>query len=353
MEIFYLYLPLFLALYMITKHFLGKIRNLPPTPILNFPVLGHLYLLKKPILRSLAHISDRYGPVLLLDFGSRPVLLISSPSAVEECLGKHDVNFANRPDLLAGKYLGYDYTSIVWLPYGERWRNLRKISSLELLSSRRLQMLQGIRADEVRMMLRRFYLASRANRSVEANTVFFEMMLNVMMRMISGKRYYGEVVEEEQVKRFREIMEETIRIAGASNLADFLPVLRRLKLDKLDSRLRALREMRDGFMQDLIEEVKIKSHEMSTGDDAKNNGREKQRNFIEVMLALQEEEPQLYTDEIIKSLMLALLGAGTDSSAGAMEWALSLLLNNPSYLKRAREEIDNVVGKTVSWMNRM
>ncbi|KAL0314942.1 UNVERIFIED_CONTAM: cytochrome [Sesamum angustifolium] len=122
----FVYLPLIFALYIFTKHFFHKLRNLPPAPILNLPFIGHLYLLKKPLYRSLAKISDRYGPVVLLQFGSRRVLLVSSPSAAEQCLTKHDVIFANRPQLLAGKHLGYNYTSLVWTSYGDHWRNLRK-----------------------------------------------------------------------------------------------------------------------------------------------------------------------------------------------------------------------------------
>ncbi|CAI9112647.1 OLC1v1013120C2 [Oldenlandia corymbosa var. corymbosa] len=39
-----------------------------------------------------------------------------------------------------------------------------------------------------------------------------------------------------------------------------------------------------------------------------------------------------------------LLATGTDTSTATIEWALSLLLNNPSALKKSREEINKVVG---------
>ena len=209
----FLNILLFIALYAISNHFLGKIRNLPPSPFPVLPIIGHLYLIiKKPLVhRAFSKISDRYGPVLLLRFGSRPVLLISSPSAAEECLAKNDIVFANRPRLLAGKHLGYNYTSLVWASYGDHWRNLRRISSLEILSFNRLQMLSHIRADEVRSLIR-CLACSDHNETVEMKSLLFELMLNIMMRMIAGKRYYGENVEKvEEAAKFQEMVSETLR----------------------------------------------------------------------------------------------------------------------------------------------
>ncbi|GLU04175.1 hypothetical protein SLE2022_213360 [Rubroshorea leprosula] len=67
--------------------------------------------------------------------------------------------------------------------------------------------------------------------------------------------------------------------------------------------------------------------------------------LIEAFLSLQKTEPEHHKDEDIKSMILVLLLAGTDTSAGTMEWAVSLLLNNSEVLKKAQAEIDDVVGK--------
>ncbi|GFP89870.1 cytochrome p450 81e8 [Phtheirospermum japonicum] len=294
-----LYIPLIFALYIFTKQFSNKLKNHPPSPILTLPFLGHLYLLKKPLYRSLAKISDRHGPIALLNFGSRRVLLVSSPSAAEECLAKNDVVFANRPRLLAGKHLGYNYTSMVWASYGDHWRNLRKISTIEILSAHKLQILHAIRADEVESTIRALQRASEGRRAVDMKAVLFEMTMNVMMRMIAGKKYYGSenVEDAEEARRFREIASESLR-ASTSSMRDFLPVLRWLGVGGEERGLMALQRKRDGFMQELVEESKRRLGVRGMV------GEGKARTMIEMLLALQKNEPEYYTDAMIRSLML-------------------------------------------------
>lgn len=107
-----IYPPIFIVLYVITQHAIHKLQNLPPTPFPTLPLVGHLYLLKKPLQQTLIKLSHTYGPVYFLRLGSRQVLVVSSISAAEECFMKNDIIFANRPRLLVGKYLGYNSTSL-------------------------------------------------------------------------------------------------------------------------------------------------------------------------------------------------------------------------------------------------
>ncbi|KAI4311831.1 hypothetical protein MLD38_036693 [Melastoma candidum] len=67
--------------------------------------------------------------------------------------------------------------------------------------------------------------------------------------------------------------------------------------------------------------------------------------FPIVFILSKEKEPEFYTDKIIKGVILAILVAGTESSATTAEWALSLLLNNPETLKTAQAEIHSLVGR--------
>ncbi|TYI29045.1 hypothetical protein ES332_A05G288100v1 [Gossypium tomentosum] len=292
---------LFVALYSITVHLYHKFQNHPPTPFPSLPLIGHFYLLlKKPLHRSLAKTSAKHGRVLLLHFGSRPVVVISSASSAEECFTKNDIIFANRPLLLYEKHLGYNYTSLIWDSYGDNWQNLR-----------------------LRLLLRKLF--KDHDRMVDLKSRLFELMLNLMMRMIAGKRYYGDdVAVVEEGTRFREIMRESFLLAGATNMGDFLPMVK--WFEKTEKRMINLFKRREAFTQELIDEYEKK-------------------NMIEVMLSLQEQEPENYKDETIRSLMMVLLLAGTDTSSGTVEWAMSFLLNHPQVLNKARIEIDTVVGQ--------
>lgn len=170
-------------------------------------------------------------------------------------------------------------------------------------------------------------------------SAFFEFVFNAMMRMIAGKRYYGdEVGNSAEAKMFQEIVAETSRLAAEKNLGDFLPFVQWFGSSGIEKRFVQLHHKRDKFMQDLIYQQRDQ-----VGSDESCFG-EKKRTMIEILLSLHDAEPEYYTDEIIKSLMLVLLQAGTDTSAGTMEWAMSNLLNNLDNLKKAQAEIDTHVG---------
>jgi hypothetical protein len=52
------------------------------------------------------------------------------------------------------------------------------------------------------------------------------------MMMIAGKRFYGGNLEDlEETIQFREAVEEHFALSGASNIEDFLPILRFLDLN--------------------------------------------------------------------------------------------------------------------------
>ncbi|PWA47469.1 cytochrome P450-like protein [Artemisia annua] len=330
MDLLFIAIALLVAYFLISTLHRFKFSNLPPTVFPDIPIIGHLYLLKKPLFKTLAKVSAKHGPIVFLRFGSRNVLLVSSTSVTEEIFTKNDVIFANRPRWLYGKIFGVNYSHLAWTPYGDHWRNLRRLATMDLLSTHRLNEFHDIRADEGRLTIEKLF--HECSLPVNLFTIFNELTLNVMMRMICGKRYFGGVLEDEG-KEFHGIVKEMFEIGGLSNLEDHLPFLKWFGVNAIEKKMIALQKKRESFFQRLILELR-----------KEYNNNKKGNNMIEMLFKLQETDPKYYTDQLIRSFVLNLLAAGTDTSATTMEWAFSLLLNNPHVLKKAQKEIDNHVG---------
>ncbi|KAJ0982068.1 hypothetical protein J5N97_010323 [Dioscorea zingiberensis] len=332
-----------LILILILKHYYRNPNPNPnpPSPP-GLPLVGHLHLLKRqPLYRTLARLSDLYGPILLLRFGSRRVLLVSSSSGAGECFTVNDIAFANRPAFLFGKHLGYNYSTLSWSPYGPHWRNLRRIATIEVLSTLRLLSSSHLRSDEVRCLVKALLrdYAGPGFHLAEMKTKFFGLTYNVVMRMLANKKYYGEETEgsSEAGNEFRDIVKETFLIAGASNPADFVPVMRWLGIGGHERRLKSLSRRRDNFFQALVNEHRDRKESGSQDGESSPAGRS---TVIDLLLSMQEGDSEYYTDDVIKGFIAQMLVAGTDTSAITMEWAMSLLLNNPQALKKLRVELD-------------
>ncbi|TYH95130.1 hypothetical protein ES332_A12G085900v1 [Gossypium tomentosum] len=312
-----------LILWVATKLITSTHKNHPPSP-LALPILGHLHLLKEPLHRTLFTLSQKHGPIFSLKLGSRFLVVVSSPSTVQECFTKNDIVLANRPRFIMGKYVGYNYTTLGLAPYGDHWRNLRRLSTIEIFSSTRLNMFLDIRRDEVSRLLRRLYQVSAdVFAKVELKSVFSELTFNIIMRMMAGKRYLGDEATQnsDEGRPFREMIRELFELA----LVDY---------DRYIKRIKDLGSKTDELMQGMIHE-----HRSNKGDlNIKNT-------MITHLLSMQESQPEYYTDEIIKGLIQVILNAGTDTTAITLEWAMSNLLNNPHVLEKARAELDKLVGQ--------
>lgn len=133
--------------------------KLPPEAAGKWPLLGHLHLLAGPKLphEALCELADKYGPVFRIRVGVHPALVVCSHEAAKECFTVHDVTVSSRPKLMSGKLLGYNFANFGSAPYGAFWSEMRKVTALQLLSNRRLQLLSHIRESEMEIWLKAMY----------------------------------------------------------------------------------------------------------------------------------------------------------------------------------------------------
>ncbi|KAK9131943.1 hypothetical protein Scep_011471 [Stephania cephalantha] len=300
--------------------FMTAKKHLPPSPPGALPIIGHLRLLFTPLHRTLQAIStnsNQYAHYMLLKLGTRNLLVLSSPAAMEECFHKKDVALANRPRSIAADYNSYDYTAMGMANHGPLWRNLRRITATEIFSSTSLQASSSIRHDAVRCLLRDLYRMSTTttstsnnegttqNNKIDLKLKFFELTFNVMMSMFTGEPIGDGLCHTEEYMWFFKLL----RNAHVPHLfmapGDYLPIFKYFDVFKVEKSLAAMSVERMRFSRKL------------------------------------SRDPEQYNDLIIKGMILTMFTAGTDTSAMTLEWAMSLLLNHPETLKKAVDELNN------------
>ncbi|KAK3231292.1 hypothetical protein Dsin_003173 [Dipteronia sinensis] len=316
-------------------------KNLPPSPP-SVPIIGHFHLLiKTPIHQALTNFSNEYGPIFLLRLGSRPTLVLSSRTAIEQCFPKNDIIFSNRPLLPSRKKLEYNHT--ITAPYGDHWRMWRRFSVIEIFSERRLQMSSEIRNEETRFMVKHLYKNSfKGVTKVDVKTLFHLLAFNMAMKMVAGKRYfeYEELLEDSETTKGKlDDLVEMFSPLLTVSLGDYFPFLRWLTYYGEERRLLKIHKRKNEFMQALIDNA----HDQNTSSSTSVNGQKTSQTIIDVMLKLRETEPEIYTDDLIKGTIQLMLIAGTHSTVTTMEWVVSRLLSHPDVFQNARDEIDNQV----------
>ncbi|KMZ66890.1 hypothetical protein ZOSMA_283G00130 [Zostera marina] len=133
---------------------LGKMKNsktLPPGPT-KLPIIGNIHNLllsgDDHIPRVFRDLANKYGPFLHMKIGHISQIIVSSSELAEQFLKTHDVNFATRPDNFAANIISYNRKDVAFAPYGEYWRQMRKVCVQTLLSFKRVKSFDGTRADE-------------------------------------------------------------------------------------------------------------------------------------------------------------------------------------------------------------
>ncbi|CAN0922156.1 Cytochrome P450 82A3 [Linum grandiflorum] len=308
----------------------------------SWPVIGHLLSLLGTELPhiKLAALADRYGPIFMVRMGGvSPTLIVSNSELAKELYTIHDVAISSRPNYTASRILSNNSADFGFSPYGEYWRQMRKITAMELLSNRRLGLLKQVRTSEVEGGVKELYqlwekkkknIGGQVQVSVEMKKWFGDINLNVILRMVAGKRYFGGGADGDNAKaeRCKKLMRDFFHYAGQLVVRDIFPFLGFLDIGGYEKTMKKLNQDLNRLAEEWIEEHRNGTHSHDHQD------------FIDVLLSVLKD-----VDLAGYDLDTTLIVGGTDTTTVTLIWAMSLILNNPSTLKRAHEELDAVVGK--------
>ncbi|KAM3704023.1 hypothetical protein ACJW31_04G143400 [Castanea mollissima] len=315
-------------------------KNSPPSPP-KLPIIGNLHQLGWQPHRSLQTLAQRHGSLMLLHFGSVPVLVVSSADAAQEIMKTQDLNFANRPKSSMFDKLLYNYKDVSMAPYGEYWRQMKSILVLHLLSNKRVQSFCTVREEETFLMIDKIK-ESCSSSSVNLSEMFAKLTNNVICKVALGRKYG----EGEAGRKFKELLGELGELLGAINVGDYIPSLAWLnRVNGLDAKAEKVAKQLDDFLERVIDEHKNcqKKGDHNHGFSQEN---EDQKDFVDILLWIQEENVIGFpVDRVsIKALILDAFAAGTDTTYTVLEWTMAELIRHPKILKKVQNEVREIIG---------
>ncbi|XP_074365312.1 cytochrome P450 71A9-like [Apium graveolens] len=332
-------LPL-LLLIKLRSYYNRKLNRRPPGPR-GLPWIGNLHQFDSinPHI-YLYQLSLKYGPLMSLRLGSVQTLVISSASAAKEVFKNHDLCFSGRPTFVGSQKVSYNSKDIVFSPYNEYWRDMRKICNLHLFSSKRSESFQPVREQEVAQMVKtiRDGAAAADSHIVNLSKTLMTLTSSIMFRITFGKGYDDEDGAEKDnnmSSRFHWLLAESQSTVVSFFLTDYFPVIGRLidtlsgKCGRLEKSFNAL----DSFYQQLIDEHLRASTEYG-----------QYTSILEILLQMKKDSREFMLDHV-KAILSDVIVAASDSSAAAVVWAMTLLIKSPSTMKKAQQEVRELTGK--------
>ncbi|PWA59404.1 cytochrome P450 mono-oxygenase [Artemisia annua] len=302
-------LPILYLLYLIPKIIKNKSKSnvhgqfrSPPGPH-GMPFIGNLHQIDKSNFHiSLWSLSKSYGPVVSLNLGFIPAIVVSSASVAKEILKTQDLTFCSRPS----------------------FHGLQRSSRF-------------IREDEVSLAMEKIHGLALSSKHVNLSEIAHIVMSNMVTRIGFGKRY-EDGYESKEILRLLHELQATLTNYFISDLWPDFPLVGLIdrllgKFYRLEKCLQGL----DSFYQNLIDEHL---------DTEYSKPNEEHEDLIDILLQLrngQLSDSFELTNDHMKAMLTDILVAGTDNSAATLVWAMTTLVKYPKAMKKAQEEVRKMV----------
>lgn len=193
-----------------------------------------------------------------LQLGELSVMVVSSPETAKEVMKTHDVNFSDRPYLFASSVICNGATNLTFAPYGDYWRRLRKICSMELLSPMRVQSFTSTREEEVSKLIKS--ISEHVGSPIDLSQRIFSLTYGITARVAFGKKCKHQ-------ESFIALVKEASAAASGFNVSDLYPSSTMLPLlTGFKAKLEKIRGRFEEITGNIIEEHQAKKGETIVGD---------------------------------------------------------------------------------------
>ncbi|KAJ7319206.1 hypothetical protein OS493_036369 [Desmophyllum pertusum] len=296
-------------------------KNLPPGPF-PLPIIGNAHKISHDSRHlDLTALEKQYGKVFRLYLGSQLVIVVSGGNAVKEVLVTKSAEFAGRLSLYTLEIYLQNGDGIAFADYSPKWRLHRKIvvSALKMYSNGKLKQ-ESIINDEFDLLLKR--VASRNGQPHDMTKEIRLAVTNVICTLVFGSRYE---LDDPEFTKVIEITEGIVKMVASGSVVDALPWLRFFPFKSVQNLKEKCNE-RDELVenpQDLTDAL-LKTKKEAEDEDSSIKG------FL--------------TDQQLIMTMSEVFLGGSETTAGALCWALLHLIYNPGVQQKLHQELDQVIG---------
>jgi len=239
----------FFAFILIAKDTRTTKKNLPPGPP-RLPIIGNLHQLGSKPQRSLFKLSEKYGSLMSLKFGNVSAVVASTPETVKDVLKTFDAECCSRPYMTYPARVTYNFNDLAFSPYSKYWREVRKMTVIELYTAKRVKSFQNVRQEEVAS----FVDFIKQHASLE-KTVNMKQKLVKLSGSVICKVGFGISLEWSKLANtYEEVIQGTMEVVGRFAAADYFPIIGRIidRITGLHSKCEKVFKEMDSFFDQSI-----------------------------------------------------------------------------------------------------
>lgn len=306
----------------------GRPKGLPPGPTC-YPFIGNVGLFKpSDAVQANRKLRKQYGDIYTVMFFHKPMITVHGYDNIRELLVKNVDMFLERPITIINGVFNKG-KGLMWSS-GPVWEEHRAFA---LTTMKKLgfgkHSLQGQIMEEVDCLMDE--VDKFENKPFDIHHALNTAVSNVICSLLFGKRFDHD---DAKFKNLIKLLNKMFASTNPSSPAFVFPLLRFLPGSGFHNMEKSFRDI-DAFTKEIIEEHRRHFDENNIND------------YVDGFLFEQtQKKNSTFTDEQLIISVREFFGAGTETTATTLRWAVLFLIHHPEWQRKLREDIDALLAQS-------